>query len=244
MTAARRVLLEPSFLLHQRDWRDSSRILELLTRDHGRIALFAKGVRRAGSRAAPLLQPFVPLLVSWSGSGDGGTLTGVELAAPPVPVAPGCLMSGFYLNELVLKLIERVDPHPDIYEAYALALAALATPAAEARALRLFEKRLLEALGLGMDYSHLAADGARVEPSRYYHVDAGRGVVGEAPAGAPGAVRGAELLALAGETLADDASLASARRLLGAAIAAALDGRELATRKVARAVRGLRTEER
>ena len=244
MTVARRVLLEPAFLLHQRDWRDSSRIIELFTHGHGRVALFAKGVRRAGSRAAPLLQPFVPLLVSWSGPGDGGTLTGVELGAAPVPVAPGCLLSGFYLNELVLKLIERVDPHPDVYEAYALALEALAAPEHEARALRLFEKRLLEALGLGLDYAHLVSGGAGLEPARYYHVDTGRGVVGEAPPGAAGAVRGAELLALAGETLAEDGSLATARRLLGAAIAAALDGRELATRKVARAVRSARTEER
>jgi DNA repair protein RecO (recombination protein O) len=247
MTAARRVLLEPAYLLHQRDWRDSSRIIEFFSRDHGRVALFAKGVRRPGSAYGALLQPFVPLLVSWSGSGDGGTLTGAELAGSPVAVAPQCLMSGFYMNELVLKLMERVDPHPDVHEAYALSLAALADPAAEQRALRLFEKRLLEALGLGIDYAHLAADGARVDPDRYYHVDPERGVTGPAERpDAPTACRGAELLALAGEELASAASLASARRLLGAALAAALDGRELASRKVARAVRSVRagTEER
>jgi DNA repair protein RecO (recombination protein O) len=247
MTGARRVLLEPAYLLHQRDWRDSSRIVEFFARDHGRVALFAKGVRRPGSAYAALLQPFVPLLVSWSGSADGGTLTGAELAGSPVAVAPQCLMSGFYMNELVLKLLERVDPHPDVHEAYALSLAALADPAAEHRALRLFEKRLLEALGLGIDYAHLAAGGTRVEPERYYHVDPERGVAG--PADRPDALnacRGADLLALAGEELASPASLATARRLLGAALAAALDGRELASRKVARAVRGVRagTEER
>jgi DNA repair protein RecO (recombination protein O) len=241
MTVARRVLLEPAYLLHQRDWRDSSRIAEFFTRDHGRVALFAKGVRRPGSAYAALLQPFVPLLVSWSGSGDGGTLTGAELAGSPVVVAPECLMSGFYMNELVLKLMERVDPHPDIHEAYALSLASLADPAAEHRALRLFEKRLLDALGLGIDYSHLAADGARVEPDRYYHVDPERGVTGPAERpDAPGACRGTDLLALAGEELAGTASLATARRLLGAALAAALDGRELASRKVARALRSVR----
>jgi DNA repair protein RecO (recombination protein O) len=247
MTVARRVLLAPAYLLHQRDWRDSSRIVELFTRDHGRVALFAKGVRRPGSAYAALLQPFVPLLVSWSGSGDGGTLIGAELAGSPVAVAPQCLMSGFYMNELVLKLLERVDPHADVHEAYALSLAALADPAAEHRALRLFEKRLLEALGLGIDYAHLAADGAGLEPDRYYHVDPERGITGRAARpDAPTAYRGAELLALAGEQLADGASLASARRLLGAALAAALDGRELASRKVARAVRRVRdgTEER
>jgi DNA repair protein RecO (recombination protein O) len=174
-------------------------------------------------------------------------MIGAELAGSPVAVAPSCLMSGFYMNELVLKLMARVDPHPDIHEAYALSLASLADPGAEHRALRLFEKRLLDALGLGLDYSHLAADGTRVEPDRYYHVDPERGVTG--PAGrpdAPGACLGAELLALAGEELAGTASLATARRLLGAALAAALDGRELSSRKVARAVRSVRagTEER
>jgi DNA repair protein RecO (recombination protein O) len=247
MTVARRVLLEPAYLLHQRDWRDSSRIIEFFCRDHGRVALFAKGVRRAGSAYAALLQPFVPLLVSWSGSGDGGTLTGAELAGSPVLVAPQCLMSGFYMNELVLKLLERVDPHPDVHEAYALSLAALADPAAEHRALRLFEKRLLDALGLGVDYAHLAADGAGVEPDRYYHVDPQRGVTGlAARPDAPGACRGADLLALAGEELAGAGCLATARRLLAAALAAALDGRELSSRKVARAVHHARagTEER
>jgi DNA repair protein RecO (recombination protein O) len=133
-----------------------------------------------------------------------------------------------------------------VHEAYALSLASLADPAAEHRALRLFEKRLLEALGLGLDYVHLVADGARVEPDRYYHVDPERGVTGlAAQADAPGACRGAHLLALAGEELEDPPSLATARRLLGAALSAALDGRELESRKVARAVRAVRagTEE-
>ncbi len=247
MTVARRVQLEPAYLLHQRDWRDSSRIVEFFTRDHGRVALFAKGVRRQGSPYASLLQPFVPLLVSWSGPADGGTLTGAEFAGRPVAVAPQCLMSGFYMNELVLKLMERVDPHPDVHEAYALSLASLADPGAEHRALRLFEKRLLDALGLGLDYAHLVADGARVEPDRYYHVDPERGVTGlAARPDAPGACRGADLLALAGEELEGPAGLATARRLLAASLAAALDGRELESRKVARAVRSVRagTEER
>ena len=246
MTAARRVLLEPAFLLHQRDWRDSSRIIEFLTRDHGRVALFAKGVRRPGRALGALLQPFVPLAVSWSGPGDGGTFTGVELAASPRSPAACCLMSGFYLNELVLKLLGREDPHPDVFEAYAQALAGLVEPADEHRALRLFEKRLLEAIGVGIDYAHLADGGTRVDPDRYYHVDPQRGVASAAvDAGQPGACRGAELLSLAGEELADGASLAAARRLLGQGLAAALDGLELSSRRVAHAIRSRRagTEE-
>jgi DNA repair protein RecO (recombination protein O) len=247
MRPSRRVLLEPAYLLHQRDWRDSSRISEFFTRDHGRIALFARGVRRAGSAYAALLQPFVPLLVSWSGSGDGGSFIGAELAAAPAPLAPACLMSGFYLNELVLTLLGREDPHPDVHDAYVQALAGLADPATEHRALRLFEKRLLDALGVGIDYAHLTDSGARVEPDTYYHVRMERGVVGTAddPA-APTAYRGADLLSLAAEELGDPASLAAARRLLRAGLEGPLDGRPLASRAVARAVktRQAGTEER
>ncbi len=237
MGAPRRVQLEPAFLLHQRDYRDSSRIVECFSRGHGRVCLFAKGVRRPGGALAAVLQPFLPLLISWSGPGDGGTLTGAEMVGAPVRLPARALMSGFYLNELLLKLLGREDPFPDVYEAYTLALEELrATPAA-ARALRLFEKRLLEALGVGLDYAHLAGGGAPLDADAYYHVHAEQGVVAAPPGADPGrGYRGRELLSLAAEELTDAASLASAKRLLRAALEAPLDGRELATRGVARAL--------
>jgi DNA repair protein RecO (recombination protein O) len=238
MHQPRRVLLEPAFLLHQRDFRDSSRIIECFARDRGRVCLFAKGVRRPGSSLAALLQPFVPLLLSWSGPGDGGTLTAAELAAPPLALQPPALMSGFYLNELILKLLAREDPHPDVYEAYTLALASLGDPGGESRALRLFEKQLLDALGVGLDYAREAGSGEPVRPDAYYHVREERGVVRVAaePDFATD-YRGCDLLSLAAEDLADAASLAAAKRLLRAALSGPLDGRELTTRAVARALR-------
>ena len=238
MQNARRIQLEPGFLLHQRDFRDSSRIVEFLTRDHGRICLFARGVRRAGSPLAALLQPFAPLLLSWSGSGDGGTLSACEAAGPRSSLPAAVLMSGFYLNELLLKLLGREDSHPDVFEVYALALAGLAAPGEEQRALRLFEKRLLESLGFGIDYTHLAASGEAICADAYYHVRAERGVTGRADRpGGEGVFAGRELLSFAAEELADAASLAAAKRLMRAALDAPLDGREIRTRTVARAVR-------
>jgi DNA repair protein RecO (recombination protein O) len=234
-----RVEFQPAFLLHQRAFSDSSRILELITHDHGRVALFARGVRRAGNPLAALLQPFVPLSVSWSGPGDGGTLRACEPAGPRPPLPAAVLMSGFYLNELVMRVLAREDPHPDIFEAYVLALGALGVPGGEARALRLFEKRLLEALGFGIDYAHLAGGGEAVRADAYYHVRAEHGVVGEAVGpGSVSAYAGHALLSLAAEELADAESLAAARRLLGAALEQPLDGREIRTRRVARALRG------
>ncbi len=238
MGSPRRVQLEPAFLLHQRDYRDSSRIIEFFARDHGRVCLFARGVRRPGGALAAVLQPFVPLLVSWSGSGDGGSLSGAELAGTPEQLPPAALMSGFYLNELLLKLLGREDPYPDVHESYAEALAGLRAAPSDARALRIFEKRLLDALGLGLDYSHLAASGEPLEAAAYYHVRAERGVIAAPVNGDPAlAFRGAELLSLAAEELHDPASLAAAKRLLRAALETPLDGREMRTRTVARALK-------
>ena len=236
-----RVALEPAYLLHQRAWRDSSRIIEFLTREHGLVVLFAKGVRRPGGRLAAVLQPFVPLYLSWSGSGDGGTLTGAEPEASATALSAARVLGGFYLNELLLRLLAREDPHPRIYAAYRQALAGLAEHAGGARALRLFEKQLLEALGFGVDYGHLAGSGAPLARDEYYHVIAEQGVVGSCRAQAPEAYLGAELLSLAHEELADAASLASARRLLQAALVGPLDGRELSSPGVARALRAQRT---
>ncbi len=238
MATTKRIQLEPAWLLHSRDFRDSSRIIEFYTREHGRVSLFARGVRGTKSRQAALLQPFVPLLISWSGSGDGGSFSTAEPNGPPVAVSARCLMSAFYINELMLKLLGREDPHPELYALYGQAVAALVQVETEARGLRLFEKRLLEAIGFGVDYGRVVSTGDLVEANQYYHVQPGRGVLGVARrAEGDGVYLGTCLLSLSLEELADDASVLAAKRLLRAAIGEALEGRPLATRRVARAVR-------
>jgi len=229
---ARRVQLQSAYLLHQRPFRDTSRILELLTREFGRVTLFARGVHgpsRAGWRAA--LQPFNRVLVGWSGSGDGGSLTGAELDGPPLRLPPGRLLLGFYLNELLLKLLAREDPHAELFDAYGAALQALAGAAEPEAVLRRFERRLLEELGYGIDFEHDAA-GARLDVDAYYHFRSGIGFVAAAPGGAGAPVRGAELAGVAAEDYADPAVRVVARRVFREAIAACLDGRELGTRAV------------
>jgi DNA repair protein RecO (recombination protein O) len=240
LSLRRRVQLEPAFLLHHRPYRDSSRILDLFMRDHGRVHLFARGVRGAGRGLGAVLQPFQALLVSWSGSAEGGTLSAAELDAGSATAAlpPERLLAAFYLNELLLRLLPPDDAHPELFESYGTALGELAGGADEARALRLFEKRLLDTLGLGLDYARVAGSGAAVEPDAYYHVRAERGVLGPLPsAERADALSGADLLALAGETLESPSSVTAARRALKAALESALDGRVLASRDVARAVR-------
>jgi len=235
----RRVLLEPGFLLHHYPWRDSSRILEVLTRSHGRVALFARAARRSGSGLPAALQPFGELLVSWSGRGEAVRMTAAERAATtPAALAGERLMSGFYANELVIRLLPRNDPHPELYAAYAALLASLAdarSPAA--RALRIFEKRLLESLGYGLNLE-AEAGGRQLDPSRSYRyrLDAGAEPLDGVAEGTL-IFCGASLLALAREELQDARSLADARRLLRAALDQYLDGRELRTREVLREMR-------
>lgn len=243
MNTGRRVLLEPAFLLHHRPFRDSSRILELLTRTHGRVTLFARGSRRPTSALRAALQPFQPLLVSWSGRADGGQLTGAELAGLAAALPPARLMSAFYLNELLMKLLPREDTHPEVFDAYAGALESLRIGPAEQPALRLFEKQLLESLGYGLELEREARSGEPVEPASYYHFRPDRGPLqvreAEPP---PHAFRGSELLALARGRLEDPADLRAARRLLRDALDACLDGGTLRSREVMLAMRRRETD--
>ena len=160
--SATRIRLEPAFLLHHYPWRDSSRILELLTQSHGRVSLFARAARRSGSAIAGALQPFAELLVSFSLRGEAGQLTGVEPGAAAAPLPAARLMSAWYANELLIKLLPKSDPHPRLYGTYATLVAALADPAVDpARSLRIFEKRLLQELGYGLNLETRRPPGAR-----------------------------------------------------------------------------------
>lgn len=237
--AARRVQLEPAFLLHHYAWRDSSRILELLTREHGRVSVFARAARRGGSALPAALQPFAELLVSWTARGEAGQLTGAERVRAAAPIEGDRLMSAFYANELLLKLLQRHDPHPDLYDAYATLLARLADPGERpARALRLFEKRLLEELGWGLCLATEMSTGQQVEAGRCYRyrVDGGPELV-EGVAEGGELFRGESLLSLERDELRDERSLGDARRLLKAALEQSLDGRPLRTREVMIAMR-------
>lgn len=227
----KRVSLEPAFLLSVRAYRETSALLEAFTPAHGRIGLVARGSRGAKSRQRGLLQPFQPLLLSWSEGGELGTLTGVEANGPPVGLQAEAVFSGWYLNELLLRLVQRRDPHAVLYDGYVAALAALggAEPSVVARALRVFELHLLAELGYAV---HVPDD---LAPDRWYGYDPEGGLRAAEPG--PTAYRGASLKALADETLATDESLRDARRLLRTALAPHLGERALRTPELLRALR-------
>jgi DNA repair protein RecO (recombination protein O) len=184
-----------------------------------------------------LLQPFVPLLASWTGSGETAQLTQVE-AAPGGPVASlpaGALLSGWYLNELLLKLVLRADPQPAVFDLYARTLDRLRDRQAVPAVLRGFERDLLVLLGFGLELGREAQGGAPLQADRYYHFHPSLGFVATGD-DAEAAYAGRSLLALADDDLQEDAVLEDARRLMRTALDDALEGRELRTRGVARAV--------
>jgi DNA repair protein RecO (recombination protein O) len=194
MSRSQRVSLTPGYVLHHRPWRDTSRILEVFTREHGRLTLFARGVRGPGARLAPLLQPFQPLLLSWSGRGEAPALAGAERAPGGSSVPGACLLGCFYLNELLLRLTTRHDALPELFDTYHGTLSALGAGAPLEPTLRIFEKRLLEALGYGLDLASEVGSGQRIEPEGYYDFRPGQGLIGAEPHA--GALRGRSLLAL------------------------------------------------
>jgi DNA repair protein RecO (recombination protein O) len=118
--AGMRVNLQPAYILHSRPYRDSSVILEVFTPEHGRISALARGARRKsrGGSAAALLQLFTPLLLSFSGRGELKTLTAREAAGTAVSLRGDRLYSGLYVNELLVRLLHRYDPHPQLFVAY------------------------------------------------------------------------------------------------------------------------------
>jgi DNA repair protein RecO (recombination protein O) len=224
------VWLAPAYLLHQHAYRDTSRIVEVFTGEHGRLTLFARGANGPKSALRGVLRPFQRLLLSWSGKSEACQLLDVEIDGAISTMPKERLMSGFYLNELLLKLTLRRDPHPEIFLSYASCVQALCQGEPPEPALRRFEKRLLNDLGYGLELSR-TDDGAPVEPGGYYRFALQSGPQA-CVAEAPGAVYGQSLADLQAERFGDARSLRDAKRVLRAALDACLDGRSLKSREV------------
>ena len=147
--ATKRIADEPAYVLHRYDWSETSLILEVFTRQHGRLALAAKGVKRPTSSFRPVLLPLQPLAITYGGEGDVRTLKGAEWVGGHVMPTGEALLSGYYLNELLMRLLARDDPHPALFDVYAATVRLLASGEPEALqwALRGFELLLLRELG-------------------------------------------------------------------------------------------------
>jgi DNA repair protein RecO (recombination protein O) len=233
----RRADHEPGYVLHTYPYKETSLIVEAFTRGFGRVALLARGARRPRSAMRGVLLSFHPLQLGWSGGVSNeaslGNLIAAEWSGALQPLGGRALMCGFYLNELVLRLLPRDDPHERLFDIYAEALRALSQGAAHASVLRSFEKRLLAELGYAPLLEHEAASGAPIDPARRYVYEPDRGPM-------PSKNSSSDELSVSGQTLldvaADEYSRAQtrdeARMLLRALIGQRLHGQTLHTRAV------------
>jgi DNA repair protein RecO (recombination protein O) len=235
-----RISLESAYVLHQRPYQDSGLLLEVFTLNHGRIGLVARGVRKPKGRWQSLLQPFTPLLLSWSGRGELGTVTDAEMSSAPHLLKGQLLLSSFYINELLTRLLHRHDPHPELFDYYHVLLNQLSLlgDGADARQqlqqqLRLFEKQLLQEIGYGLVLDHDVATGDAIEAAASYSYRLGEGPVLVADGASHSLmIRGRSLLALAAGRLEDVDVLRDAKRLMRAALDQQLGGRPLHSRQL------------
>jgi DNA repair protein RecO (recombination protein O) len=233
MAEREQVLLERGFVLHQRPFRDSSQLLECMTAGHGRMGLVARGSRRAATRQRALLQPFVPLKLSWIRRGDLGRLTGVEADAPSHSLEGQRLLAGFYANELLLRLTARGDPNGEVFSCYSRCLAQLGEVSSVARTLRVFELELLRALGYGLELDGDSTSGEplRADATYVYELEQGfrRADIADSDVDV---YSGRDLISLRDLVLDDEASARTAQRLLGRVLKAHLGERPLKSRLV------------
>jgi len=228
----RRADHEPGFVLHSYPYKETSLIVEAFTRRFGRLGLLARGARRPRSAMRGTLLAFHPLALSWSASAELGNLRAVEWAGGQPALAGIGLMCGFYLNELLLRLLPREDPHERLFDAYTASLAALAASTDRAAVLRGFERRLLGELGYAPVLDRDAASGAEIQPAKHYAYEAERGPVETSRTNGESVISGRTLLDMAADNYDDSRTREESRRLMRALIGERLGGQTLHTRAV------------
>ena len=236
-----RVAEEPAFVLHARDYSESSLLLEVFAQRHGRLGILAKGARRPKSPWRGLLKPFQPLRLSWSGRGELAILTGAEAEGGADGLTGPAVFFGFYLNELLVRLLHRHDPHEALYGAYRQALVSLGRGEEHEAVLRIFEKHLLRELGYGLVLDHDIDSRAPLDAQAVYDYLPERGP--RRLSGEPGegiVIRGASLLALARERFEDEDTLREVKTLMRVALARHLGDKPLNSRRLYQSVMAAR----
>ena len=232
LTGSKRILNTPAWLLHHRPFRDSSQLLDIISRDNGRLMLVARGSRSAKSRLrgssgrscrCRCRGPFVPTL---------GRSTGAEMDGALIALSGDALLAGYYVNELLLNLLHRHDPQPEIFAAYARAIDGFARRSDLSACLREFEMVLLRNLGYALILDHEAQSLSPLRSEAIYEYRADQGPVPVSCNEGPGTYSGEMLLAIGRQDFTQPEVLQGASRLMRDVIAYHLDGKELKTRKV------------
>ncbi|KJV33218.1 DNA repair protein RecO [Luteibacter yeojuensis] len=229
-----RVEQQPAFVLHARPYRETSLLVECLTRDLGRIGVVARGVRneRARSQRAQL-EPFQRIALDLLLKGELATMRAAEPAGPSRRLIGDAGLAGLYLNELVVRLTGRQDPNPELFDHYERTLGRMAAGEPLGWTLRRFERDMLDALGYALQLDVDALDGEPLDPTATYVYDPESGA-SPGRRGDAHALRGADLIALAADTPPDTAGLAALRRMMRKVITFHLGGGELKAWRVLR----------
>jgi DNA repair protein RecO (recombination protein O) len=227
-----RITGQPGFVLHSYPYKETSLIVDVFTRDHGRVSLVAKGAKRPHSKLRGVLQTFQPLSTAWSGKSELRTMTDAEWVGGLLPLEKTALLCGFYLNELLVKLLARDDPHPVLFDHYVATLNQLAHNEPAQIVLRKFELALLRETGVAADFTRCIDTRSRVEPDELYVVDPERGVRQARIDDAWPAVAGKTLLDMDKEDYADGVTQSQSKQLMRFLLAHHLGGAPLNTRQI------------
>ncbi|MBN3805687.1 DNA repair protein RecO [Paraburkholderia sp. Ac-20336] len=228
-----RIAEQPAFVLHSYPYRETSLIVDVLSRDHGRLALVAKGAKRPHSALRGVLQTFQPLSLAWSGKSEVRTLTGAEWVGGMLPLAGDALLCGFYVNELLVRFCAREDPHPQLFHHYVVTLTRLAHDEPPVQVLRSFERVLLRETGYAMALDRTVMRKAVLAEGRYVF-DPERGVreaSDEWPAQWP-VIAGQTLLDMEQDDYHRAQTVAQSKTLMRFLLNTYLGGTPLATRQI------------
>lgn len=226
-----RVQNQAAYVLHTRPYRESSLLVDIFSREHGRLTLVGKGARRLKSPRRGLIMPFQPLLLGWAGKGEMPVLTHADASGRALFLIGHARVCGFYLNELLARLLHRHDSHAALYELYERSLQDLRDTNNREPVLRLFEKYLLRELGYALELETDAVSRQPVQPEGQYEylpqfgVRAANGTQGQTFAGST-------LLALAQDRLRDEQAIRESKQLMRMMIGHYLDGKPLHSRRL------------
>lgn len=226
--------LQSAYILHIRNYKESSGLLDIITQHDGRISLVAKGFKSGKKNTKTFLQPFRKLSLAWSGRGDLKTLTVAEEQGFPIVLEENALMSGLYVNELLARLLQPFDPHPEIFDIYEGAIRALTCTVDVEIVLRYFEKNMLEALGYGLQLTY-DINGILLEPeSRYCYVLESGPHKCERPFSGGVMVTGETLLLLQSGQLKGGRALKESKQLMRYILSSYIGAKPLKTRELFR----------
>ncbi len=227
-----RIVNQPGFVLHSYPYKETSLIIDLFSRDHGRVALVAKGAKRPHSKLRGVLQTFQPLQLAWMGKSEVRTLVSAEWVGGLLPLEGAALLCGFYLNELLVKLLARDDPHAPLFDHYMSALNQLAHDEPPAIVLRKFELSLLKETGVAGNLALCAQTGQPVDVQKTYVVDPERGARASLASDTSPSVTGKTLLDMEAGDYSDSTTQLQSKFLMRHLLSHHLGGMPLNTRQI------------